>query len=100
MTGVIYFRIQVERSWLLEIDGERRTMFRMGPVHAWDNGPGVSGIEPECTARDWDLLYARRSLSIRPNRNRVSPFPTGYTQGIIAHPAGRQGASTPLENAW
>ena len=35
----------------LEIDGERRTMFRMGPVHARDNGPGVSGTEPERTAR-------------------------------------------------
>ena len=61
MTGIIYFRIQAERSWLLKIDGERRTMFRMGPVHAWDNGPGVSGTEPERTARHLDLLYARRS---------------------------------------
>ena len=61
MTGAIYFRIQAERGWLLEIDGERRTMFRMGPVHARDNGPGVSGNEPERTARHRDLLYARRS---------------------------------------
>ena len=61
MTGAIYFRIQVERGWLLKIDRERRTMFRMGPVHARDNGPGVSGTEPERTARHQDLLYARRS---------------------------------------
>jgi len=57
----IYFRIQVKRGWLMEIDGERRTMFHMGPVHARDNGPGVFGIEPELTARYRDLLYARRS---------------------------------------
>ena len=56
----------------MEIDGERRTMFRMGPghamfrmgpVHARDNGPGVSGTEPERTARHRDLLYARRSYN-------------------------------------
>ena len=61
MTGAIYFHIQAERGWLLEIDGERRTMFRMGPVHARDNGPGVFGTESERTARHRDLLYARRS---------------------------------------
>ena len=61
MDGTIYFRIEVKRGWLLKIDGEWRTMFRMGPVHARDNGPGVSGTEPERTARYWDLLYARRS---------------------------------------
>ena len=61
MTGAIYFCIQVERDWLLKIDGERRTMFRMGPVHARDNSLEVSGTEPERTARRRDLLYARRS---------------------------------------
>ena len=61
MARTIYFRIQVKRDWLLEIDGERQTMFRMGPVHAWNNGPGVSGTEPERTARYRDLLYSRRS---------------------------------------
>ena len=61
MTGAIYFRIQAERGWLLEIDGERRTMFRMGPVHARDNGLGVSSTEPERTTKHWNLLYARRS---------------------------------------
>ena len=61
MTGAIYFRIQAERGWLLEIDREPRTMFRMGLVHARDNGPGVSGTELERTARHRDLLYARRS---------------------------------------
>jgi len=34
-------------------------MFKMGPVHTRDNGPRVSGAEPECTARYQDLLYAR-----------------------------------------
>jgi len=36
-------------------------MFRMGPVHARDNGPGVSGTEPKHTARYQVLLYARRT---------------------------------------
>ena len=35
----------------METDGDRRTMLRMGPVHARDNGQGVSGAEPERTAR-------------------------------------------------
>ena len=59
MARTIYFRI-LERGWLLEIDGERRTMFRMGLVHTRDNGPEVSGTEPERTVRYRDLLYARR----------------------------------------
>ena len=63
-------------------------MFRMGPMHARDNGPGVSGIEPERTARYRDLLYAE-GLSIRPNRNRVSPFPIGIYPGDYGTP-GRQ----------
>jgi len=32
-------------------------MFRMGPVHARDNGPGVSGAELKRTTRYRDLLY-------------------------------------------
>jgi len=35
----------------LKADGDQRTMLRMGPVHARNNGQGVSGTEPECTAR-------------------------------------------------
>ena len=61
MARTIYFRIQVERGWLLKTDGDQRTMFRMDHVHAQDNGPRVSGTEPECTARYRDLLYARRT---------------------------------------
>ena len=71
-------------------------MFRVGPVHAQDNGPGVSDTEPERTSRYRDLLYARTGIECHRS-------PQGYTQGIIAHPAGRQGsrgASTPLGNAW
>ena len=41
--------------------------------------------------------YMPEGLSIRPNKNRVSPFPTGYTHGIIAHPAGRQGGRVPIQ---
>ena len=46
------------KSKLLKTDGDRRTMLRMGPVHAQDNGQGVSSAEPERTARYEDLLYA------------------------------------------
>ena len=60
MSHTIYIRTQVKRGWLLETDGDRRTMIRMGPVHARDNGPGVSGTEPKHTVRYRDLLYARR----------------------------------------
>ena len=45
-------------SKLMETDGDRRTMLRMGLVHVRDNGQGVFGIEPEHTTRYWDLLYA------------------------------------------
>jgi len=31
MVHTIYLRIQVERGWLLEIDGDRQTIFRVGP---------------------------------------------------------------------
>jgi len=58
-------------SKLLETDEDRRTMLRMGPVHAWDNGQGVSSTEPECTARYRDLLYARTGIGChRSHRNR------------------------------
>jgi len=60
MSHTIYLRIQVGRRWLLETDGDRRIMFRMGLVHARDNGLGEFGTEPERTARYWDLLYTRR----------------------------------------
>ena len=36
----------------------------MGPVHARDDGPGVSGTEPECSARYWDLLYTQIGVGI------------------------------------
>ena len=45
MFHTIYLRIEVERGWLLETDGDRRTMFRMGPVHARNNDPRVSGTD-------------------------------------------------------
>jgi len=61
MFHTIYLRIQVEQGWLLETDEDRRIIFRMGPVHARDNDSGVSGTEPEHTARYWVLLYARRT---------------------------------------
>jgi len=61
MSHTIYLCTQVERDWLLKTDGDRRTMFRIGPVHARDNGPGVSGTEPERAARYRVLLYARRT---------------------------------------
>ena len=79
MSHTKYLRIQVGRDWLLESDGDRRTMFRIGPVHARDNGPEVSGTEPKRTVQYPDLLYA--GLSIRPNRNRMSPLLKGIDPG-------------------
>ena len=61
MSHTIYLRIQVRQGWLLETNEDRRTMFRMGPVHARDNDLGVSDTEPECTARYQILLYVRRT---------------------------------------
>jgi len=61
MSHTIYLRIQVERGWLVKTDEDQRTMFRMGRVHARDNGPGVSGTEPERTTRYRVLLYARKT---------------------------------------
>ena len=61
MFHTIYIRTQVKRGWSLETDGDRRTMFRMGSVHARNNGPGVSGTEPERTARYRVLIYACRT---------------------------------------
>jgi len=58
---ICMFCIQVERGWLLETNGNRRTMFRIGPVHTQDNGPEVSDTEPKRTARYRVLLYARRT---------------------------------------
>ena len=34
-------------SKVLETDGDRRTILRMGPVYARNNGQGVFGTEPE-----------------------------------------------------
>ena len=39
-------------------------MLRMGPVHARDNGQGVSSTEPESTARYQDLLYAQMEYDV------------------------------------
>ena len=47
--------------------------------------------------------YIPEGLSIRPNRNRVSPFPTGIYLRDYSAPgrqAGDRGASTPLGSAW
>ena len=62
-------------SKLLETDGDRRTMFRMGLVRARDNGQGVSGTELERIARYQDLLYARIGIGChRSHRNRLRSF--------------------------
>jgi len=58
-------------SKLLVTEGDRWIMFKMGPVHARDNGQGVSDTESECTARYRDLLYARIGIEChRSHRNR------------------------------
>ena len=60
-------------------------MFRMGPAHAEDNGPGVSGAEPERTARYQDLLYAQRRIRYHrshKNRPRACAYLAGKKGGI------------------
>ena len=77
-------------------------MFRMGSVHAQDNGPGVSGTEPERTVGTGSY-YMPVGLSIRPNRNRVSPLSKEIYPGDYSTPDRRQGsrgASPPHGNTW
>ena len=75
----------------METDEVSRTMFRMGPVHARDNGPRVSGAEPECIARYRDLLYTRIGIGYcRFHRNW--PRACAYPAGIYMR---SRGASTP-----
>ena len=83
------------KSKLLETDGDRRIMLKMGPVHDRDNGQGVSGTELERTARYRDLLYARIGVEYRRscrNRPRACAYPTGINRS--------RGASTPPRNPW
>ena len=57
----------------------------MGPVHTGDNGPGVSDVETECTAKYWDLLYARTRVGYRrshKDRLRTCVYSTGKTGGV------------------
>ena len=74
----------------------------MGPVHAWDNSPRVSVLSKNVPLGT-GTYYMPEGLSICPNRNRVSPFPTGIYREDYSTP-GRQaegkGASTPLGSAW
>ena len=76
-------------SKLLKTDGDQRTKFKMGPVHAWDNGQGVSGINQERTARYWDLLYARTGIGCHRS-------PKEYTHEITTHQAGGRGVGVPV----
>ena len=74
-------------------------MFIMGPVHARDNGPGLSGTEPERTARHRDLLYARRSYNTPEQEQSVTvphriylgdystPGQAGKGVGVPVHPS-------------
>jgi len=81
-------------SKLLKTDGARRTTFKMSPVHAWDNGPGVSGTEPERTARYRDLVYIQTGIgSCHSHRNR--PKGLWHTRQDIRR---SRGASTPYRN--
>jgi len=65
-------------------------MFRMGPVHVQDNGPGVFDAEPEHAARYRHLLYARTGIEYhRSHRNRSKAC--AYSAGINRS----RGASTP-----
>ena len=59
----------------------------MGPVHARDNGQGVSGAEPVRIARYQDLLYARTGKDVTAL--------IGIGLGLMVQPAGR-GVGVPV----
>jgi len=92
----------------LETDGVRWTMFRMGPIHARDNGPGVSGAELECTARYRYLLFARIGIKYRRsyiNRLRACAYFVGINRSRGARtpheiPGGRQMIPKVCGHAW
>ena len=70
-------------SKLLETDRDRQIMLRMGSVHARDNGQGVSGTEPERTAK---YRYARTGIRChRSHRNRPMVQPAGRGLGVSVH---------------
>jgi len=77
-------------------------MFRMGPVHAWttvQDYPVLNRNVPLSTGS----YYIPIRLSIRPNRNRVSPLPKGIYTGDYDTPdrsQGSRGAITPHGNTW
>ena len=63
-------------------------------MYARDNGLGVSGTELECTTRY--CYYMSEGLSIRPNRNRVSLFPTGIYPEDYSTPGRQAGVGVPV----
>ena len=72
-------------------------MFNMGPVLARDNDHGVSGAEPECTARYRELIVCPNGIGYRrshinkpkviPGRNNRRSRGVSTLHGI---PGGRQ----------
>jgi len=84
-------------------------MSSIGPIHALDNGPGVSGAEPERTARYQDLFYTRIGIGYRRshrNRSRICAYPAGINRksrgASIPHriPGGGQGIPQVCGHAW
>ena len=67
----------------------------MGLMHAQDNGPGVSGTEPECTAR-YRSYYIPVGLNIARTGIEYHRSPKKYTQGITPHPTGGRGVGVPV----
>ena len=60
-------------------------MFRVVPVHARDNGPGVSVLSRNIPL-DTGTYYMPVGLSIHLNMNRVSPLPKGIYHGDYGTP--------------
>ena len=60
-------------------------MFSMGPVLAQNNDHGVSGTEPECTARPQELIVRSNGIGYyRSYRNRLKAcaYPGGIIGGV------------------
>jgi len=90
MCSILHTSACRPKSKLLEIDGARQTMLKMGSVHARDNGLGVSSAESERTVRYRDLLYARTGIGCcRSHRNK--PRSLWHTRQEIRN----RGVSTP-----
>ena len=90
ISHTIYLRIQVERGWLLETDGVDEPCLEWVPCML---GTTVQAypVLSQNVALGTGTYYKPVGLSIRPNRNRVSPLPKGIDPGNYGTPGRKTG---------